>query len=62
MTRLQYAWFAVGMLLALTAGAFLIEGGIFGERTTGIATVMGIVGLGLIATSGVTITGKPRKP
>jgi hypothetical protein len=43
--------FILGILVALT-GAFLMwHGGILGENTTGIATVIGIVGIGLIATS-----------
>ncbi len=62
MTPLQVAWFAVGLVLALIGAAFMIEGSILGERTTGIATVMAMVGITLIATSGITITGKPRKP
>ena len=33
------------------------NGSILGKNTTGIATVIGIVGIGLIATS-----GKPKKP
>ena len=42
-------------------GAFLmVEGSILGERTTGIATLLGIVGIGLIATSGVRLL-KPKK-
>ena len=41
----------VGILLALV-GAFLMwNGSILGENTTGIATIIGIVGLSLIATS-----------
>ncbi len=47
----QKVLFALGLLLALT-GAFLMwDGSILGERTTGIAIVIGIVGLSLIATS-----------
>jgi len=46
--------FILGILVALT-GAFLMwNGSILGENTTGIATVIGIVGIGLIATSGVS--------
>ena len=46
--------FILGILLALT-GAFLMwNGHILGENTTGIATVIGIVGIGLIATSGIS--------
>ncbi len=41
--------FVLGILLALT-GAFLMwYGSILGENTTGIATIIGIVGIGLIA-------------
>jgi len=41
----------LGILLALI-GAFLMwNGSILGENTTGIATIVGIVGIGLIATS-----------
>jgi hypothetical protein len=32
----------------------MFEGSILGENTTGIATVIGIVGIGLIATSAST--------
>jgi len=39
----------------------MVEGSILGERTTGIATILGIVGIGLIATSGVRLL-KPKKP
>ena len=41
--------FILGILLALI-GAFLMwNGSILGENTTGIAIVVGIVGIGLIA-------------
>ena len=44
--------FILGILVALI-GAFLMwNGSILGENTTGIATVMGIVGIGLIGISG----------
>jgi len=43
--------FVAGIILALT-GAFLMwNGSILGENTTGIAIIIGIVGIGLIATS-----------
>jgi len=38
----------------------MFEGNILGERTTGAAIVIGIVGIGLIATSGVKLL-KPKK-
>ena len=53
--------FISGLVLAL-AGAFLMfNGDILGENTTGIATVIGIVGLCLIATSNVTLIALKRK-
>jgi len=46
------ALFIVGILLALTAAFLMWNGNILGESTTGIAIIVLIVGLGLIATSG----------
>ena len=43
--------FVLGIILALTGAAIMFEGSLFGDRTTGIATVVGIVGICLIATS-----------
>ncbi|MBN2187549.1 MAG: hypothetical protein JW732_08930 [Dehalococcoidia bacterium] len=51
----------IGLILALTAAFFMFDGDILGERTTGIATVVGIVGLCLIATSNITLLGFKRK-
>ena len=47
--------FIIGIVLALTAAFFMFDGDILGENTTGIATVIGIVGIGLIATSNFTL-------
>ena len=47
--------FIIGLVLALTAAFFMFDGDILGENTTGIATVIGIVGIGLIATSNITL-------
>ena len=47
--------FAIGLVLALTAAFFMFDGDILGENTTGIATVVGIVGIGLIAISNFTL-------
>jgi len=44
--------FVIGLLIALTGAYLMYEGQVLGENTTGIATVVGIVGIGLIATSG----------
>jgi drug/metabolite transporter (DMT)-like permease len=47
--------FIIGLVLALTAAFFMFDGDILGENTTGIATVIGIAGIGLIATSNFTL-------
>ncbi len=50
----QHVLFALGVSLCL-AGAFLmVNGSIFGDRTSGIAIVTGIIGIGLISTSNFT--------
>lgn len=51
----------IGLILALTAAFFMFDGDILGENTTGIATIVGIVGICLIATSNVTLLGFKRK-
>jgi len=43
--------FVLGIILALIGATIMFEGSLFGERTTGIATIMGIIGICLIATS-----------
>ncbi|MFC1984243.1 hypothetical protein ACFLVO_04465 [Chloroflexota bacterium] len=47
--------FIIGLVLALAGAFFMFNGDILGENTTGIATVIGIVGIGLIATSNFTL-------
>ena len=48
---MKKALFVLGIVLALIAAAIMFEDILFDERTTGIATVIGIVGICLIATS-----------
>ena len=55
-----FAQFITGLILALTGAFFMFDGDILGENTTGISTVMGIVGICLIATSNVNLL--PLKP
>ena len=43
--------FITGLALALTGAFFMFDGDILVENTTGIATIIGIVGIGLIAAS-----------
>jgi len=50
-----FAQWIIGLIIALTAAFFMFDGDILGENTTNIATVMGIVGISLIATSNITL-------
>jgi hypothetical protein len=56
--RWGYVIFALGVSVCLV-GAFIMVAGesVLGESHTGIATVVGIVGIGLIGTSGAIIAG-----
>jgi hypothetical protein len=51
---LKRAIFAIGVSLCLAGAILMVHGGIFGDRTTGIAVVTGILGIGLISTSNFT--------
>ncbi|MFC1900995.1 hypothetical protein ACFLYN_05320 [Chloroflexota bacterium] len=44
-----------GIVLCLAGAIFMWSGDVFGENTTGIAQVTGIIGILLIATSGITL-------
>ena len=55
-----FAQLIIGLILAVIAAFFMFNGDILGENTTGIATVIGIVGICLIATSNVTLLGFKR--
>jgi LPXTG-motif cell wall-anchored protein len=56
-----YAQWIVGLTIAIIAAIFMFDGDILGENTSGISTVMGIVGISLIATSNVQLL-PPRRP
>jgi len=43
--------FVLGIIVALIGAAIMFEVSIFCKRTTGIAIVIGIIGIGIIATS-----------
>jgi hypothetical protein len=43
--------FVLGILLALAGGVLMWDGHIFGERTTGVAVIIGVLGVVLLATS-----------
>ena len=57
--RWAYVIFALGISVCL-AGAFIMVAGesALGESHSGIATVVGIIGIGLIGTSGAIIAGE----
>jgi len=42
--------FGLGILICLAAAGLMFDGAILGETTTNVATVLGIMGIGLIAT------------
>jgi drug/metabolite transporter (DMT)-like permease len=48
------ALFAVGVTLCLAGALLMVIGNVFGDRTTGIAIVTCILGIGLISTSNLT--------
>lgn len=53
--------FVIGILTAL-AGAFIMwHGNLFGENNSGIAIVIGIIGIGLIATNSPMKAKKTKK-
>ena len=56
-----FAQWIIGIVLALIAAIFMFDGDILGENTTGISTVLGIIGICLIATSNVNLLSPKRK-
>ena len=59
--RAFFGQFVIGIVLALVAAIFMFDGDILGENTTGISTVIGIVGIGVIATSNINLLSLKRK-
>ena len=58
----QHAILVLGVSVCLTAAFLMFEGHILGENNTGWASVIGIVGIGLIGTSGSIIAGERARP
>ena len=56
-----FAQWIIGVVVALIAAIFMFDGDILGENTTRISTVIGIVGICLIATSNVNLLPFKRK-
>ncbi len=59
--KVFFAQWVTGLVIAVIAAIFMFDGDILGENTTGISTVMGIVGISLIATSNVNLLSLRRK-
>ena len=53
-----FAQWITGIVIALIAAAFMIDGDILGENTVGISTVIGIIGICLVGTSNVRLLPK----
>ena len=51
---------ALGVILCLMGALLMFHGSILGERTTGIATVVGITGISMICTHGNKRTKRER--
>ncbi len=50
--------FVVGIIVALVGAFIMFHGSIFEKNNSGIATIIGIIGIGLIASSHVWSTKK----
>ena len=49
--RIQNVVMVIGVLACLIGAFLMFHGSILGDRTTGIATLVGITGIGIISTS-----------
>jgi hypothetical protein len=45
--------FVIGVIVALIGAGIMFHGSIFAENNSGIATVIGIIGIGIIASSNI---------
>ena len=52
--------FTIGLVCALIGAYVMFQGNIFGENNTGIAIVLGIIGIGLISGSPIGILKKKK--
>lgn len=58
----KHAILALGVAVCLTGAALMAFGrGLLGENHAGIATVIGIVGIGLIGCAGALIAGSSKR-
>jgi Na+/proline symporter len=58
--RAFFTQWIIGIVLALIAATFMFDGHILGENTSGISTVLGIIGISLIAASNVNLLPPKR--
>ena len=56
-----FAQWIIGIVIVLLAAIFMFDGDILGENTSGISTIIGIVGICLIATSNIHLLPLRRK-
>ena len=56
-----FAQWIIGIVLALLAAIFMFDGDILGENNAGISTIIGIVGISLIASSSIHLIPFGRK-
>ena len=62
MRKCLYAIFALGVAVCLTGAALMAFGeGLLGENHAGIATVIGIVGIGIVGTFAATSSKRSPK-
>jgi hypothetical protein len=59
--RAFFAQWLAGIVVALAAAILMFDGHILGENTAGVSTVIGIVGIALIATSNINLLPAKRK-
>ena len=65
MRKCLYAILALGVAVCLTGAALMAFGeGLLGENHTGIATIIGVVGIGIVGTFAATFaaTSSKRSP
>ena len=51
----------IGVIVALIGAGIMVHGNIFGERNSGIAIIIGIIGISIIAASNVHIWKNLKK-
>ena len=56
-----FAQWIIGLILALLGAFFMFDGDILGENNSGISTIIGIVGICLIASSNIHLLPLRRK-